>query len=505
MSTIQNGNDEEAQQQQQRGLSRVRWVQQMVITPVPEQYRFAFALTVVRQNFERMVFASKLGVLIFILLIVMVDVFNLPAIPENKRFAALALHLGLGITLLIGYIFGRRLQKRVESASLWQLFAWGTLFRSLYTILAYMIFYQMGSTGLNTSGSFATFVALITAGLYADLRYTLTLAFVNAIIYTGIVGATSNSMALTAESLFIGYCMLGIAVFSSELLFRSFRQEFAMTKQIEEERRKAEELNAQLTDANEEISRQMEMLNEQAREIEMSNTALQEKSLELEAEKRTLAKANEALEQEQTKTDTLLHNVLPVSIANRLKSGEQHIANHYDTVTVLFADIVGFTTLSASRPAVEIVQILNRIFSAFDIFSEHYHLEKIKTIGDAYMIVGGLPEYRADHCEAVAQMALEMLSTIELLEQSMGVSLQLRIGIHTGSVVAGVIGQKKFAYDLWGDTVNTASRMESRGEPGKIHCTTEVYEALHEKFTFESRGEIEIKGKGFMQTWFLIG
>lgn len=229
---------------------------------------------------------------------------------------------------------------------------------------------------------------------------------------------------------------------------------------------------------------QQSLLEEQAAKIQLANTSLSEA---------------------HKQSENLLLNILPASIAERLKSGEHTIAEHFDNVTVLFADIVGFTELSSRHTATEVVNILNRIFSSFDIFSEQYHLEKIKTIGDAYMIVGGLPEPRTDHAEAVARMALEMLSTITILRSLLGIDLSVRIGIHTGSVVAGVIGTKKFAYDLWGDTVNTASRMESQGEAGKIQCSQETYSVLKEQFIFEEREKIEVKGKGMMHTWFLIG
>ncbi|MCU0428028.1 MAG: hypothetical protein MUF71_20645 [Candidatus Kapabacteria bacterium] len=213
---------------------------------------------------------------------------------------------------------------------------------------------------------------------------------------------------------------------------------------------------------------------------------------------------NEELASANAQNERLLLNVLPEAVAKRIKAGETTIAERFSDVTVLFADIVGFTELSSQRSPEEVVDILNRIFSAFDIFSEQYNLEKIKTIGDAYMIVGGVPNPCDDHAESVAKMALEMLETVRLLAKSMSVDLAIRIGIHSGAVVAGVIGQKKFSYDLWGDTVNTASRMESHGEAGKIHCTEHVMERLQGRFTFEERGFIEVKGKGLMRTFYLI-
>jgi class 3 adenylate cyclase/ligand-binding sensor domain-containing protein len=480
-----------AANQQEADLRRVGWIKKIDITPVPERYRYAFAIAMFRQNFERMVIASKFGAVIMVIIFLVIDVWNLPKFPPEFFRWAVTIHVAFIIALFAGYLVGTHLNVEARRTPLWMFFAWGTFFRGCYTGIAYWMFYHMGQTQANMAGAYSVFVALITAGLYADKAYTLMLVSVNAAVYTIIVLATQHTALDITDSLYVGYCVLSIAAFSSSILYRSFCQEFAATKQIEEERRKAQELNAQLRDANEEINRQIEMLNEQSREIEISNTALQEKSLEL--------------AQERDTADALLHNILPRPIAQRLKAGERSIADKFDSVTVLFADIVGFTQIAATRPPAELVQMLNRVFSAFDIFSEQYNLEKIKTIGDAYMIVGGVPEPRADHCEAVAQMALEILSTIELLNKTLDTPLAVRIGMHTGAVVAGVIGQKKFSYDLWGDTVNTASRMESHSEAGRIHVTEEVFNALKGKCMFEERGEIEVKGKGLMRTWFLTG
>lgn len=232
------------------------------------------------------------------------------------------------------------------------------------------------------------------------------------------------------------------------------------------------------------------VLEEQTQKIEQINQMLQSK--------------NEALEKTQAQSEQLLLNVLPLPIAQRLKEGEATIADSFEEVTVLFADIVGFTALAAQVSPAEIVDLLNRVFSLLDIFSEQYVVEKIKTIGDAYMIVGGVPEPREGHVEAVADMALEIQQTIALLTYSLEIPVQVRIGMHTGPAVAGVIGKKKFSYDLWGDTVNTASRLESHGEPGKIHVSEAVYHKLKDAYIFEERGTIEIKGKGMMRTFFLV-
>ncbi|NJP07257.1 MAG: response regulator [Chloroflexaceae bacterium] len=211
------------------------------------------------------------------------------------------------------------------------------------------------------------------------------------------------------------------------------------------------------------------------------------------------------LQIEQEKSERLLLNILPAPIAERLKQGQQIIADSFTDVTVLFADIVGFTTLASQMPPTELVILLNDIFSTFDQLAEEHQLEKIKTIGDAYVVVGGLPMPRADHAEAIANMALDMQQAITQFRVADTQSLSIRIGIHTGPVVAGVIGTRKFSYDLWGDTVNTASRMESHGVSGSIQVTPETYERLHERYLFEPRGCIPVKGKGELMTYLLTG
>lgn len=215
--------------------------------------------------------------------------------------------------------------------------------------------------------------------------------------------------------------------------------------------------------------------------------------------------AEEALRYQQEQTERLLLSILPQAIADRLKQEESTIADSFEDVTVLFADIVGFTELSSHIDPVELVELLNEIFSTFDALTDLHKLEKIKTIGDAYMVVGGLPTPREDHAEAVAEMALDMQTEIERFNQETDQTVQLRVGINTGPVVAGVIGIKKFIYDLWGDTVNTASRMESHGVSGKIQVSLITYQLLKDKYLFEERGVTTIKGKGEMKTYFLIG
>ena len=215
--------------------------------------------------------------------------------------------------------------------------------------------------------------------------------------------------------------------------------------------------------------------------------------------------AEEALRYQQEQSELLLLNILPKLIAERLKGDESTIADSFAEVTVLFADIVGFTELSADTPPTKLVELLNEIFSAFDLLAEKHGLEKIKTIGDAYMVVGGLPTPRADHAEAIAAMALDMQNAIAHFNRKNDKTFSIRIGINTGPVVAGVIGIKKFIYDLWGDTVNTASRMESHGIPGEIQVTDATYELLKSQYQFQERGVIQVKGKGNMTTYLLIG
>jgi PAS domain S-box-containing protein len=216
-------------------------------------------------------------------------------------------------------------------------------------------------------------------------------------------------------------------------------------------------------------------------------------------------RTEEKLRVEQEKSERLLLNILPKAIVEQLKQYQGSLAERFDEATVLFADIVGFTPLSSRIPPLELVNLLNRIFSNFDRLAEYYGLEKIKTIGDAYMVAGGLPLPQPDRVEAIADMALEMQASIDRFRDDLGEPFQIRIGINTGPVVAGVIGIKKFIYDLWGDTVNVASRMESQGEAGKIQVTETTYERLKEKYRFEKRGTISVKGRGEMITYWLEG
>ena len=244
------------------------------------------------------------------------------------------------------------------------------------------------------------------------------------------------------------------------------------------------------------IQSQQKLLQEQTKQLEELVERLQNEIKERQGVELALRVA-------QKKSDDLLLNILPAAIVENLKKGESSPAERFESATVLFADLVGFTSLAARISPLELVDFLNKIFSKFDELTEKHSLEKIKTIGDAYMVVGGLPVPRADHAEAIANMALDMQEAIANFKTDTGEPFQIRIGIHTGPVVAGVIGTKKFIYDLWGDTVNVASRMESQGLSGSIQVTAAVYEQLKDRYLFEERGAIPVKGKGDTSVYWL--
>ncbi|MFM8734903.1 MAG: adenylate/guanylate cyclase domain-containing protein [Pirellulales bacterium] len=211
------------------------------------------------------------------------------------------------------------------------------------------------------------------------------------------------------------------------------------------------------------------------------------------------------LAREREKSERLLRSILPAPIAERLKNGEATIAESFADVTVLFADLCGFTEFAEKADPRHVVELLDDIFSAFDHLAHAHGVEKIKTIGDAYMAVAGVPVPRPDHAEAMAAMALGMQEAFRGVMRSRSLALELRIGMHSGPVAAGVIGRQKFIYDLWGDTVNVASRMESHGEPSRIHVSPTTRALLGEAFRFADRGEITIKGRGTLPTSFLLG
>jgi adenylate cyclase len=212
-----------------------------------------------------------------------------------------------------------------------------------------------------------------------------------------------------------------------------------------------------------------------------------------------------ALREEQARAESLLLNILPRSIADRLKAETRTIADHVNSVSILFADVVDFTPLAERLPPAEVVGVLDHLFSHFDGLAERHGLEKIKTIGDCYMVAAGVPAPRSDHAQALALMALDMQAAMRTDDDVRHLGLELRIGINSGPVVAGVIGRKRFLYDLWGDAVNTASRMESHGTSGRIQITRATKELLEDEFVCESRGTISLKGKGETETWYLVG
>ena len=212
-----------------------------------------------------------------------------------------------------------------------------------------------------------------------------------------------------------------------------------------------------------------------------------------------------ALRVEQAKSENLLLNILPRSIADRLKAQTRPIADQFESTSILFADVVDFTPWSEQREPSEVVGCLDQLFSHFDTLAERYGLEKIKTIGDCYMVAAGVPTPRPDHARALALMGLDMLQAMRSAVEVRHLGLELRVGINSGPVVAGVIGRKRFLYDLWGDAVNTASRMESYGSPGRIQITRATHELLADEFECEPRGTISVKGKGELEAWYLLG
>jgi class 3 adenylate cyclase len=211
------------------------------------------------------------------------------------------------------------------------------------------------------------------------------------------------------------------------------------------------------------------------------------------------------VERANAENERLLLNILPESIAARLRGGEMLIADRVEEMTVLFADVVNFSSLSQELGPGDLVSLLNEVFSIFDMLAEHYELEKIKTIGDAYMVVGGLAPNPENHCGRVADLALDMITAIDAYREESGIDLHIRVGMHMGPAVAGVVGIKKFIYDVWGETVNTASRMESHGLPDRVQVSEATYERLRDRYRLEPRGPVEVRGRGPMSTWFLEG
>jgi guanylate cyclase len=210
-----------------------------------------------------------------------------------------------------------------------------------------------------------------------------------------------------------------------------------------------------------------------------------------------------SLELEQDRSNKLLLNILPVAIAERLKQNDMRIADHYDSVTVMFADLVNFTQISAKMPPTQLIDLLSQVFLRFDQLAEKYQVEKIKTIGDAYMVISGAPTACDNHAERIAAMALDMQIALKEVAAKTGTDLKMRIGINSGPVVAGVIGSTKFSYDLWGDTVNMASRMEDTCIPDAIQVTQETQKILQNQYQFTERVGVAVKGKGIINTFIL--
>ncbi|GEM_PF-5648003 len=238
-----------------------------------------------------------------------------------------------------------------------------------------------------------------------------------------------------------------------------------------------------------------------------TSSDLQNKISTVEKLNSDLNESNRIIGEERSRAEKLLLNILPADIAVRIKNGERHIAERLENVAVGFIDIVGFTAYASRTDPEYLVRMLDQIFSEFDKLAQQEYLEKIKTIGDSYMVAAGVPIPHTNPVQAIARFSIKVIDAMKELSRKFaeGKNLQVRIGIHTGDVVAGVIGEKKFSYDLWGDTVNTASRMESHGEAGRIQCSKPVYEILQSDFKLTSRGVVQIKGKEEMETYFLEG
>lgn len=221
---------------------------------------------------------------------------------------------------------------------------------------------------------------------------------------------------------------------------------------------------------------------------------------------RETARAEKAMDDEYERSEALLTNILPASVAQRLKDpSHEVIADRYDDASVLFADIAGYTKRASAMTPTELVQFLDRLYTILDALVDHHRLEKIKTSGDSYMVVSGVPQPRPDHLEALAGLALDMNDAVAELTDPRGRAVPLRVGIAAGPVVAGIVGASKFFYDVWGDAVNVASRMETTDVAGRIQVPHNVYELLRHAFVFEERGDVDVKGKGLMHTWYLVG
>lgn len=242
-----------------------------------------------------------------------------------------------------------------------------------------------------------------------------------------------------------------------------------------------------------------------AKTLETMAADLGETFDDIENKANSLAEISQELQKERDQTEKLLYNILPAVIASRIRNGEEMIAETFPEVTVLFADIVDFTALATKLGPYETVRVLNDIFGRFDALSEKFQIEKIKTIGDCYMAVAGVPTRDPLHCQHVADFALDIINSIQAYEKDLPYSLKIRVGIHTGTVAAGVVGKRKFSYDLWGDVVNVANRFETSSQPGRIHVSETVKMRLEDDYFFSEGGIIELKGKGSTKSYFLVG
>ncbi len=417
---------------------------------------------------------------LYAIMILLVDVINIVNLSPTVRLGAFVAH-SVMIVFLLGSLWTGKRFVPTHAAGMGTRHAVFIYIHSLVILaLANSLLYLIAVQHLNPATVYIAIVLIWSIGLVCNPMFSWIQLAINFGVGMTIITQTGNVEIYHPQTLLVCTMSTIAAGISTHLNFATYKREFLQRKQIEQEQIRVATLNEEIAVAYE--------------EAESLNT--------------NLVQTLHALEEEQRRSEELLLNVLPAPIAERLKSGETLIADLHHEATILFADIVGFTKLSAETSAVEIVQMLNWVFSIFDRLTEEYGLEKIKTIGDAYMVVGGVPEERPGHAEAVVALGLAMLREVESFAKESGIMLAVRIGVHTGAVVAGVIGQKKFVYDLWGDTVNTASRMESHGEAGKVHISEAVFTALQRShspdYKLEERGETDIKGKGVMRTWFVV-
>lgn len=461
-----------------RQIHPLRLLTQPLERLLPAQHFEEFRRELVIVNLSRLRIISVFNLLVGLTIIALVDVMNLLNLSLETRQQAFVLHLVFVGSSIFSFWFSHVKRPSRSAIKPWHL-------RVIMAIAIFILLpeaFLISAIAQHGGSAVAAHIFVLTiwaATLVLPPRFALVALSVSyaSVMTTLLLLDRRGAFTLDLDEVMVLTMVTIVLVLIVALNMRQTAHEFLQRTMIEEERNTIALLNAELASAYQ--------------EAEALNT--------------NLAATLRALEAEQQKSEQLLLNILPGSIADRLKSGETLIADIHEEVTILFADIVGFTKLSAEHSAVTIVQILNTMFSIFDRLCERYQLEKIKTIGDAYMVVGGIPHHRNDHAEAVARMALDILDEVESFKRSNAIDLAVRIGMHSGSVVAGVIGEKKFIYDLWGDAVNTASRMESHGEASKIHCTDQVYTCLNQSFLFEERGTVDIKGKGLMRTWFLVG